>query len=171
MNKLFFIFLLLYTSTVFANEPLLAILKSISSNGIQKFTLGKNEFECKAYGVVTLETLYQKSPAESNCKKRVDEFYKLNPNAKFRSFYILKRMQMYHLEFKEKGCVLYANGEQTLSELLLADGLAFMKPQFEDEEFQALFDKAQTQARFFKNGLWEENILNDCMVESYKEQE
>jgi hypothetical protein len=170
MNKLFFIFLLLPLALLVADEELFAILKNAGSNGTQKFSIGKNELECKAYGVVTLEALYQKSSADSSCRKKVEQFYKSNPNAKFFSSNMLKIMQMYHLELKKKGCVLYANGQQTLSELLLSQGLAFMKPAFEDEEFRALFYKAQTQAKLAKNGLWEEEIFHDCMVESYKEE-
>jgi hypothetical protein len=169
MNKLFFLFALLLLSVLAAKEPTLAILTSVSSNSIQRFNIGMASFECKLYGVVVIDDLYKNASMDSSCKKKVEEFYKRNPNAKFSSSNVLKIMQMYHLEFKDKGCVLYANGQTTLSEMLLAEGLAFIKRGFQDDEFHTLFYKAQENAKLSKIGLWEENILKDCMVEAYKE--
>lgn len=169
MNKLLFIFTVVLGSILVAKEPTLAILTKVSSNGLQKFNIATNSFECKPYGVVSLDTLYRTASADSSCRKRIEKFYNKNPNLKFFSFNLLEIMQMYHLEFKDKECVLYANGQTTLSELLLASGLAFLKNGFEDDEFNALFYKAQKSAKFSKIGLWEENILKDCMVETYKE--
>lgn len=170
MNKLFFIFPIVFINLLMASEPILAILTSVSSNGTQRFTIGNNSFECKPYGVITLDTLYKAASVDSSCRKRVEAFYIKNPNSKFFSDALLKTMQMYHLEFKDKTCVLYANGQKTLSELLLAEGLAFTKPQFLDDEYKAIFYKAQMNAKLSNSGLWEENILKDCMVESFKEE-
>jgi hypothetical protein len=152
-----------------AEEQVLAILKSVDSNALQKFSLGRHNFECKPYGLVTLENLYQASPVDSKCRKEIEQFYTLYPNTKFFTSNMLKLMQMYHLEFKDKECILYAYGQKILSEFLLAEGLAFMKAEFQDEEFQAIFYKAQTNANASKIGVWTENILNNCVVETYKE--
>lgn len=169
MNKLPFIFALLFATILVAKEPTLAILNSVGSNDIQKFNISTNSFECKPYGVVSLDALHRAASVNSSCRKKIEDFYKKNPNSKFFSFNLLKIMQMYHLEFKDKKCVLYANGQTTLSELLLSNGVAFVKKGFEDDEFKALFYKAQKNAKFLKIGLWKEDILKDCMVEAYKE--
>ena len=75
---------------------------------------------------------------------------------------------MYHIEFKNQECILYALGEKTLSELLLENGLAVCKPIFRDEEFKYLFYKAQLKAKTNKYGMWKENFINDCIAELYK---
>ena len=72
---------------------------------------------------------------------------------------------MYHIEFKDKKCVVYAKGQMSLSEILLKEGLAVNEPRFKDEEFKYLFDKAQIRAKTLKKGLWSENLLKDCVSE------
>jgi len=166
MHKLSSFLVLLSWSVLLAKEPNLAILQSVVSNDTQKFSQGKSHFVCKPYGVVTLEQLYNASTIDSLCRKSVDGFYAQDPNMRYFSLRLLKPMQTYHVEFQNKSCVLYAKGEKTLSELLLAEGLAFIKPAFDDEVFNAVFFKAQMTAKLSKKGLWRENILKECMVES-----
>ena len=169
MHKLSSFFVLLFWGVLIANEPNLAILQSVISNDTQKFSQKMSHFICKPYGVVTLEKLYNTSAIDSLCRKSVESLYAQDPNIRYFSLRLLKPMQTYHVEFQEKSCVLYANGEKTLSELLLAEGLAFIKPAFGDDVFNAVFSKAQMAAKLSKKGLWRENILKECMVELYKE--
>ncbi|MDD2789516.1 MAG: hypothetical protein PHU40_02500 [Sulfurimonas sp.] len=128
-----------------------------------------SNFICKPYGLVTLEKLYTTGPIDSLCRKNLEALDREDPNVRYFTLRLLKPMQRYHVEFQDKRCIIYARGEITLSELLLAEGLAFIKPAFDDDVFNAVFLKAQNSAKLAKKGLWQENIVKDCMIESYKE--
>lgn len=59
-----------------AKEPMMAILQNVISNEMQKFTFGNYSFVCEAYGVVSLEKLYEKSQNNSTCQESIKSFYK-----------------------------------------------------------------------------------------------
>jgi hypothetical protein len=163
--------LILYTflaTGLCAKEHLLAILNTAVSNEIQKFGIGNYTFECRAYGVVVLETLYNSSKVGSRCQKSIDKFYIKNPKLKYYVDSILKYKQKYHIEIKNRECIIYANSQITLSELLLKEGLALKKPKFKDEEFYFYFSLAQRKAKIEKKGLWNEKILTNCIEELNK---
>lgn len=167
MNRIIYILLLHVILNTFLNakEPFLAILVDVTTNSIQRFTYGNYSFTCEPYGVITLEQLYQKSAPDSMCKSSIEKFYRKNPELEYFTLKLMKVQQMYHLEFKNKECIIYAMGEKTLSELLLENGLAMNKPRFKDEEFEFLYTKAQNRAMFAKKGLWGERIKKDCVSE------
>ncbi|MFA6195065.1 MAG: thermonuclease family protein [Sulfurimonas sp.] len=171
MNKIIYFFLLysLLLNSLNAKEPTLAILLSIDSNSFQRFNIEKNNFICRPYGILTLEELLEKSENGSKCKETIENFYKKHPDLKYFTYGILKRQQMYHVEFRENKCLLYAQGQKTLSELLLEKGLAMSKPTFKDEEFKYSFEKAQANAKFLKLGMWNEPIEKECAKELTKE--
>lgn len=164
----FFITILLHT-LLYSKEPTMAILRDITTNSIQKFSIGQYSFYCRPYGVITLEKLYQNSKIDSKCKESINNFYKKYPNLEYFTMKLLKVGQMYHLEFKDKECVMYAKGQKTLSEILLSEGLVVNKPMFKDEEFNFLFERAQTNAKLLKKGIWGEKVLKDCIAELYKD--
>ncbi len=151
-----------------AKEPLLARLEGTISNEIQKFGIQNYTFECKPYGILTLEALYKSSKTDSVCQKSIDRYYKKNPKLKYYADRILKYKQLYHIEIKNRECAIYAKGQTTLSELLLYEGLALKKPMFRDEEFDSYFTNAQRKAKIEKKGLWGENIFANCVKELYK---
>ena len=169
MYKLLMIFILFFGLKLFAYEPILAILHSINGNGAQSFSFKQTHFTCRPYGVDTLEKLYLTSAENSECRDELKNFYKMNPELKYFSYSQLKVMQMYHLEFIEDGCILYAKGQKSLSELLLREGLAYIKPDFENDEFGAVFKKAQESAIINKRGVWQDNIVKVCTIQTYKE--
>lgn len=148
-----------------AKEPTMAILTNIITNSTQKFNIGNYNFYCEPYGVISLEKLYARSAPESKCRESIVGFYNRHPDLKYFTQEVMKVMQMYHLEFKEKQCIIYARGQKTLSELLLENGLALIKPNFDDEEFRYLFYKAQLNAKISKSGMWSEQIDKDCVSE------
>lgn len=154
--------------SVIAKEPVLAILGNTYSNEIQKFGIGNYSFECKPYGVITLEKLYNDAKEGSFCKENIEKFYKKYPKLKYYSDSILKSKQQYHIEIKETKCIIYAKGEITLSELLLTKGLAIKSPSLKDEEFENYFTLAQRKAKIEKNGLWGEQIFSSCIEELSK---
>ena len=162
------IFYTLLGTELCAKEPLLATLNTTLSNEIQKFTIGSYTFECKVHGVITLETLYNSSKVDSRCQKSIDKFYIKNPKLKYYVDSILKYKQKYHIEIKNRECIIYANSQITLSELLLKEGLALKKPRFKDEEFYFYFSLAQRKAKIEKKGLWNEKIRTNCIEELNK---
>ncbi len=171
MNKIIFLFFLytFFIHSLGANEPTLAILKSIDSNSRQSFNIQKYNFYCEPYGVKSLENMQSISESGSKCKESIESFYKKNPDLKYFTDEILKTEQLYHIEWRENRCVLYAQGEKTLSELLLENGLAVNKRTFKDEEFKFLYEKAEQNAKFLKRGMWNGTIQKDCATEINKD--
>lgn len=170
MHKVSTIFLpLLFVFTsLHAKEPTLAQLQSIQSNGIQIFSIGQYNFQCKPYGVVTIEKLFENAALDSICKKSIQKFYIKYPLLKEYSRYTLKPKQLYHVEFKERDCLVYVHSEMSLSEVLLREGLAVIHPTLIDEEFMPDLTKSERIAKANKKGLWKEEIIRNCLIELYK---
>jgi hypothetical protein len=164
----FLVFGLYMNTFLYAKEPYLAILDNVVSNEIQEFHTAGYSFICKPYGVLSIEELYNNSKLDSVCRKSIYTFYEKYPTSRYYAQKILRVQQMYHIEFKNRECILYALGEKTLSELLVENGLAVVKPIFKDEEFRYLFFEAQMRAKVGKHGLWREKITNKCIEEVYK---
>ncbi|EDZ61412.1 hypothetical protein CBGD1_2479 [Sulfurimonas gotlandica GD1] len=163
-----FIFYILLSLSLDAKEPVLAILNNTVSNEVQTFSIGSYTFECRPYGILSLEKLYETAKQGSICQNSIDEFYKKNPKLKYYADGLLEHKQQYHVEIKDSECILYAKGQMTLSELLLVEGLAIKKPMFKDEEFESYYTLAQRKAKIDRKGLWGENIFNSCIEEMYK---
>lgn len=164
---------LLLTISLDAREPILAILTSANSNETQSFNISNFNLTCKPYGILTIERLYAISDEKSDegliCREKIKSIYIKNPNLQYFAQLLLKRQQRYHIVPKKEGeCVLYAKGQMTLSELLLAEGLALVKPLFNDEEFKDDFNAAQRKARLNKKGLWAEEIYEMCAAKLYE---
>ena len=167
MNKIvyFLIILTLFSSFVYSSEPTIATLRSVYSNSSQKFNIKQYEFLCKAYGVISIEDLYVESKIDSECKKSINKFYRQNPNKKYFSANILKLRNSYHIEFKNNRCILYAKGLNTLSEMLLVNGLAIKRSMFKDKEFDYSFTQAQISAKVNKVGIYKNEIESKCVTE------
>ncbi|MDD3835982.1 MAG: thermonuclease family protein [Sulfurimonas sp.] len=160
---------LLLSFTLDAKEPLLGILTSVHSNETQSFNISKFNLTCNPYGVLTLERLYEISEDNTVCKEMIINIYAKYPDLRYFAQRLLKVQQRYHIRPKERGeCVLYAKGQMTLSELLLAKGLAIVRPLFDDEEFKDDFNRAQRRARLDKKGLWAEDIFEICAAKLYE---
>ncbi|MBL0708405.1 MAG: thermonuclease family protein [Sulfurimonas sp.] len=165
MLKLFICFCIVLS--IDASEIVLARLENTISNEKQRYGLRNYTFECKVYGILTLETLYYRSKIGSICRKNIDAFYKKYPKKRYFADTTLKYKQLYHIENKKDGCIVYAKGQRSLSELLIEEGLAVKKPFFHDEEFRYYFTAVQRKAKMQKKGLWSVNIFNDCIAEQY----
>lgn len=168
MNKIFFLLFLGFFSFLSAKEPNLAILQSIQSNTKQIFKISNTTFVCKAYGVLEIQTLSQNKKVNSTCKKKIAKFYLQNPLAKYYAQEKLKVMQRYHIEFIENECILFASGQITLSEMLLREGLAVLKPDFKNREYNYVYNKAQENAKLEHRGIWRDDTVVNCIAEIYK---
>jgi len=147
-----------------ANEPTLAILLNIHSNTIQKFNFGNYSFYCKSYGVISIDELQNSNKSNSVCQEAIDEFYKKNKQLKYFSLNLLKLKQRYHVGFKGEECILHSNGQVTLSETLLKQGLVILKRNFKDREFSYSYMRAQEVAKNEKRGIWSEQIPSKCVL-------
>jgi len=166
MYKIFF-FSFISISTLFSQEPVLVKIESVVNNEIQKVGYKQYSFYCVPYGVYTLESIYKKSDAHRFCKQKIKEYYRNNPEDLYFAQEVFHVGMFYHLEVKNKECILYASGETTYGELLLQKGLGVYKPHFKDKELKALYYKAQRGAKKEKRGLWKENIIQNCLGEIY----
>jgi len=155
-------------SALFAQEPLLGTLQSVSTNTRQIFTLSNHNFVCKTYGITGINKLSNSNSLNNVCKKKIESFSKKNPDAFYFSTLQLHPMQRYHIEFINSECVLYAKGKTTLGEVLLQEGLAVLTPAFKDREFLVLYRKAQMRAKIEKKGIWRDGVIRDCIAEIYK---
>lgn len=155
-------------ATLEAKEPRMAILDSVYSNEIQKFTIKKNNFICQPYGVISLESLKKNSKSE-DCKKSIESFYINNPNLLYYADSLFRVKQMYHVRFKDLKCLISVESEVTLSEVLIREGIAFKSSQLEDKELNYLFETAQENAKYNKRGLWSSDIKKDCSASLGKE--
>ncbi|MCW8837871.1 MAG: thermonuclease family protein [Thiovulaceae bacterium] len=170
MNKILkhIIYLSFLFTLSLAKEPTLATLRSVNTNEFQRFSIGLYEFTCKPYGVITVDELYSIAEFDSSCKKSVQEFYIQNPMSKYFTQNLLKDRQLYHIEFKNKRCIIYAKGKMTMSELLVKNGLAVRSPIVESKEFEYSLTQAQIYAKENKVGLFKNDISNKCISELYK---
>jgi len=170
MNKILLVLIItiVFTTSIYTKESSLFILRAVYSNGLQKFSIAQNEFLCKSYGVLTLDELYQKAKDNSMCQKSIKEFYTKNPILLTFTKSLLKQRQLYKIKFKQSRCIIYARGQSTLSEILLKNGLAVLKPKFNDREFVYLFKSAQSYAQKAEIGLFKNKITSKCISELYK---
>ena len=169
MNKI--LYFLIITSVLIsplqAKKPTLAKVESIHSNAEQRLSVNKYEFICKPYGIITIDELFLEAKISSTCRISIDSFYRQNPRKRFFSESILKRGQYYHVEFKKERCIIYAKGLNTLSELLLREGLAVKKTTFKDEEFDYSFQDAQIDAQENNIGMHKNKIKYKCIAELF----
>jgi len=163
MNKILIIFFLILSS-LSASEPMIVMLEGVYNNKFQKFSYYNKTFFCKAYGVLSLEDVAMKNKDNQTCVDAIISLYRNNPNLKYYSLGILKNKQRYRVEMKSDGsCLLYARGKSTLSELLLENGLALLKPNFRDKELKYRFKKAQLRAKITDKAIWSQKIKMKCL--------
>ncbi|MBN2816213.1 MAG: hypothetical protein JXQ67_05980 [Campylobacterales bacterium] len=167
MKKVILI-LLMSCVEVFAQKPSLGILKSVPTNSQQIFSISQHSYMCDSYGIIGLQKLLQREEINSSCKKSLEVFFKQNPSSQYYSQRLLKQEQQYHIEFKKQQCILFAQGEVTLSELLLRSGVALLEPSFKDEEYSTYFTRAQESAKREERGVYKSEVLRNCLGELYK---
>lgn len=168
MNKIFSLIILGLLSFLMAKEPTLAILQSVNSNTQQLFKISNTTFLCKSYAIVGVDALAIDDKLNATCKSKIARVYLQNPSVKYYAQKKLKVMQRYHIEFIEDECLLFASGQITLSEMLLREGLAVLKPDFKNREYFGVYRKAQENAKLEKKGIWKDDTAVDCIAEIYK---
>lgn len=153
------------TATLYGNEIKIGLLSSVESNAIVKLTYRNQTVRCVPFGIIPLESMSINSSTPKECSDHISRFYAEHPEDRVYAKRILKPGLNYHFELKTEGCVLYANGLQTYSEMLLEKGLALQSPRFDDAEWNARLKRAQKGAELFQRGLHETQIRKFCIRE------
>lgn len=163
-----FVLLYLLCSELFGQSHVIAKLISIPSNNLQIFSIEGKTFSCLPYGVITLGSMLQYKKINATCRKEMALFFAKNPE---KTQFVARRLHVksfYDLRYAKGECVIYASGQKSLSELLLENGLAILKANFQNEEFHALFLQSQRHAQENKLGVWSNNTLKICVLGLYK---
>ena len=166
---IFFVLMLYLTQTLFSKEPVMATLINIESNSVQQFEIGNYKFNCKAYGVIGIEELYDNKMLNTTCKASILKFYKKRADLKYYVESKLNIEQLYRIKFRDDRCLISTSGEKSLSEFLLEEGLAVRKPLLKDKEYEYYFYKSELNAKMLKKGIWKENITRECVASIYNQ--
>jgi len=161
------LYLFINTGAV-ASEPTLASLVNVISNDIQRFKINNYQFNCEPYGIITLEELYKESSFDTVCKKSIYEYFTKRPDL---TYFVAKKMhtfQLYNIKVMGEKCIVNIDGEKSLSEVLLEEGLAVRKPLLRNEEYHYYFYKSELKAKISRKGIWESNIMKECIADIYK---
>jgi len=155
------------SAALFAHDISLAQLRSIPSNATLVFQRGYKSFRCTTYGVVTLDELLAKSSPKSQCAKAITAFYRQHKDFIYFASNHLYMRQMYHVEVKNRQCIVFIGGKKTYSEMVLQNGLGFLRNNFRDKEYRYSFQKAQKNAKLERKGAWEGSLFRNCIQEYY----
>lgn len=159
-----FVILLGLSSTLYG-EITVGLLNSITGNAKQTILYQNSTIFCEAFGIIPLEKMAENGASPEECRKQIDTFYRTYPHKKVFAKERLRLQQTYHFERLEEGCVLYANGVETLSEMLLREGIALIDPAFNNSEWNGRLKKAELGAERNKMGLHDTLIRKFCIKE------
>ena len=164
------VILLFIVSVLMADDKFnLAFIQGISKNGEAYLRVNNTIFECKTYGVLSLNELSNRKEFSSSCERELILYFKKHPQDLYFPYRHLHIEQKYHYEFIGKGCLLYSSGQVTYSEVLLKKGLAVMLPLFKHDIWKYRHQMLQDFAKQEKKGIWENNIISECIAELYEE--
>lgn len=142
-----------------------ALLTSVESNAAVRLLYQNISFRCEPFGVIPLEMMAQDAPDPQECRSRIEQFHRSHPRASHFAAEHLHVQQTYRFERMKEGCVLYANGPESFSEMLLKEGLAQVHPVFDNKEWNAKLQRAQRGAQMHNKGLYQSDIRKYCIKE------
>lgn len=142
---------------------MLGQMSSIENNSAMTLLDNNKPVKCEPHGIKTLEWLIRDAATPAECQKSVDAFYVNHPHERLYAQEHLKLYQRYHYEKNDKGCILYANGPESYSEMLLNDGLAIVDEKYDDIEWNAKLKRAFMRGQSKKERINESDILQKCI--------
>lgn len=151
--------------TSLQGEMTIGLLTSIESNAKQTLLTENRNIVCEPFGIIPLEKMLINAFNPEECKKAIELYYQSHPHDRLFAKEYLYLQQSYHYEKKEKGCILYANGGESLSEILLRKGLALREPKLDDIEWNGRLKRATKGAETTKSGLHDTLIQKFCIKE------
>lgn len=170
-NETFFLRLsaLLMCMTPLYGEMTIGLLVSIENNGKMRLLYNNASVSCESFGIVTLEKMALNGVNPQECKNAIDSYYRSHPHDRFYAREHLHLQQSYHYEVIKEGCVLYANGPESYSEMLLRQGLALIDPAFDNAEWNTKLKRSVFGAQNRKEGLHDTQIQKFCIKKEEKE--
>lgn len=143
---------------------MLGRMSSIENNSVMTLLNNNNPVQCEPHGIKTLEWLIRDAASQGECQKSVDAFYISHPHERQYAQEHLHLYQTYHYEIKDKeGCILYANGPESYSEMLLKEGLAIMDDKYNNTEWNAKLKRALMRGKSKKERINDSDILQKCI--------
>lgn len=146
-------------------EITIGLLTSIENNSKFHLIYNNAHFTCEPFGIITLEKMAENGVNPTECKNAVENYYRSYPHDKQFAKEHLYTQQSYHFEMMKEGCVLYGNGPESYSEMLLRNGLAVIDPAFDNAEWNTKLKRSQQGAQFQKTGMHDTQIRKFCIKE------
>lgn len=144
-------------------KVMLGELKSIKNNSAMTLMENNSLVKCEPHGIKTLEWLIRDAASSSECQKSVDAFYYAHPHERLYAQEHLHLNQRYHYEKSDKGCILYANGPESYSEMLLNEGLAIVDENYNVVEWNEKLKRAFIRGQKKKESIHDSDILQKCI--------
>lgn len=146
-------------------ESSIGILSSVDSNDRQKLLYQNRPIVCEPFGVLTLERMVRESFTPDECRKEVEGYYTSHPHERRYAHEHLYPKHAYRFEQTQEGCILYANGAESYSEMLLREGLAIVNPRLDNREWRGRLERIESGALQHKRGLHDTQIRKFCIKE------
>lgn len=160
----FQLIILLLALNLSANEKItLGQIIGIKNNSDIRILNNNIPVQCEPHGIKTLEWMIRDAAAPAECQKSVDIFYTSHPHEKRYAQEHLHLYQRYHYEKSDKGCVLYANGPESYSEMLLNNGLATVNEKYDVREWNEKLKRAFIRGQKQKAGIHDTDIIARCI--------
>lgn len=142
---------------------MLGQMKSIENNSVMTLLDNNNPVKCEPHGIKTLEWLIRDAASPNECQKSVDVFYYAHPHQRLYAQEHLHLYQRYHYEKNDQGCILYANGPESYSEMLLNEGLAIVDEKYNNREWNEKLKRALIRGQKKKERIHDTDILKKCI--------
>lgn len=153
-----------YFSISLNAKIVLGLMNSIESNSAMTLLDNNIPVRCEPHGIKTLEWLIRDAASPAQCQKSVDAFYYAHPHERLYAQEHLHLHQTYHYEKDEKGCILYANGPESYSEMLLNEGLATVDDKYNNTQWNAKLKRALLRGQKKKERIHDTDILEKCIA-------
>lgn len=142
---------------------MLGQLNGIENNSAVTLLDNNKRVRCEPHGIKTLEWMIRDAATPSQCQQSVDTFYYAHPHERLYAQEHLNLYQTYHYEKSDTGCVLYANGSESFSEMLLNEGLATVDGKYNNAEWNERLKRALIRGQKKKESIHESDILQKCI--------
>lgn len=142
---------------------MLGQMKTIENNAAMTLLDNNHPVKCEPHGIKTLEWLIRDAASSAECQKSVDAFYYSHPHERLYAQEHLHLYQTYHYEKNDNGCILYANGPESYSEMLLNEGLAIIDEKYDNSEWNAKLKRALLRGKSKKESIHDTDILEKCI--------
>ena len=138
-------------------------MHSIENNSVMTLLDNNIPIRCEPHGIKTLERMIRDAASPAECQKSVDVFYTAHPHERLYAQEHLHLYQTYHYEKSDKGCILYANGPESYSEMLLNEGLAIVDDKYDSSEWNEKLRRAVLRGQNKKDRIHDSDILPKCI--------